>query len=143
MNAVKLLYELEARGVRVREQEGAVVIAPANLVSAAELKALRTLKPLVLAYLRGRALGTGWARVSLWQLDRVLEIAVPWVDVPIILAPGCRIADNLRARESLPGRVWCVCEVLDLLLSGITPEDARRVGDTKMVFGGTCQSVRP
>jgi hypothetical protein len=143
VKAAELVYDLEARGVDVRERDGDVVITPAKLVRPAELDALRTLKPHVLAYLRGKTLGTDWSRVSLWELDRVFEIAVPWADVPIILAPGCRIARELRAREVKPGRVWCVCEVLDTLLSGVAAEDARKVADAKLAFGGTIQGVRP
>lgn len=70
----------------------------------------------------------------------MLEIAVPWSDVPLILAPGCRIARELRERDSRPGRVWCVCEALDLLLTGVTPQDARKVGEARLLFNG--HSVR-
>jgi hypothetical protein len=141
VNAAELLADLKARGVRVRERGGAVVLAPANLVRPAELDALRTLKQEVLACLRGQALGTDWSLVSLYQLDRVLEIAVPWADMPLILAPGCRLARELRARDPKPGRVWCTCEVLDLLLSGVTAEDAQKLAEAKLLFNATVVST--
>ncbi len=141
MNAEELLYDLETRGVHVRERQGSVVATPANLVKPADVAALRTLKPHVLAHLRGQALGTAWSRVSLHELDHVLEIAVPWCDLNLILAPGCRLARDLRARDPKPGRVWCVCEVLDLLLAGVPPEDAQKIGEAKLMLGGTVVGV--
>ncbi len=97
-------------------------------------------KAAVLALLReGKArsiAGADWTRVSLSALDRVLEVAVPWADVPLILAPGCRVARELRERDSKPGRVWCVCEALDLLYAGVTPQDARKVGEARLLFDG-------
>ena len=94
------------------------------------------------AVLRGRALSVDWDRVSLYRLDKVLEVAVPWADVPLILAPGCRSARELRDRDQKPGRVWCTCEVLDLLLTNVPCEDARKIGEAKLVFGGTVAGVR-
>ena len=72
--------------------------------------------------------------MSLPALDRVLEVAVPWADLPLIVAPGCRIARELRDREARPGRVWCVCEALDLLLTGVKPEDARKVAEARLTL---------
>jgi hypothetical protein len=137
VNAAELLHDLEARGVRVREREGAVVLAPAKLARPADLNALRAHKAAVLLILRTRALGTDWSRVSLQELDRVLEVAVPWSDLSLILAPGCRVARELRDRDPKPGRVWCVCEVIDLLLAAVTPGDARTIAEAKLDFAGS------
>jgi len=142
VTAHDLISEAEARGLRLEARPGGVLhVAPRERLTPALREALRASKPDVLAVLRGRALGTDWSRVSLYQLNRVLEVAVPWADVPLILAPGCRIARELRARDPKPGRVWCVCEALDLLLAGVTPEDARKVGDARLLLDSQAVQV--
>ncbi len=144
MTAAELIADLEARGAHVRERAGALAVSPAGVLQDAEREALRAHKAAVLALLRERqartVAGTDWSRVSLYTLDRVLEVAVPWSDVPLILAPGCRIARELRERDPKPGRVWCVCEVL--LLTGVTPDDARKVAEAKLMFGGAVVGAR-
>jgi hypothetical protein len=67
----------------------------------------------------------------------VLELAVPWSDVRLLIAPGCRTARELRATDPRPGRVWCACEVLDLLFSGVAPEDARKITEERVTFDAT------
>jgi hypothetical protein len=37
--------------------------------------------------------------------------------------------------------VWCVCEVLDLLLTGVPPEDARKVAEARLLFDGRSVTV--
>lgn len=146
MTAAELLASIEARGVRVAPRGESLAVAPAGVLQDAEREALRARKPAILALLREREArrlprGTGWSHVSLYQLDRVLEVAVPWSDVPLILAPGCRIALELRARDPQPGRVWCVCEVLDLLLTNVPPDDGRKVAEAKLLFDGRVGGV--
>lgn len=141
MTVAELVSTIEARGIILREVRGGIGVRPARAVTATEIEVLKTLKSDVINYLRQRGarpegINVDWSRVSLWQLDRVLEIAVPWADVPLILAPGCRIAHELRARDTKPGRVWCVCEALDLLLTNVPPDDARKIGEAKLMFGG-------
>lgn len=140
------IKSLEARGVKLRETSGGIGIRPARAVTATEIEVLKTLKSDVINYLRQRGarpegINVDWSRVSLWQLDRVLEITVHWADVPLILAPGCRIARELRERDSKPGRVWCVCEALDLLLTNVPPDDARKIAEAKLLFGGNMAGV--
>lgn len=147
MTALALLADLEARGVTLRPAGQQIAFeAPVGAMRDADREAIRAHKAAVLVLLRAREArvvpGVDWSRVSLTQLDRVLEVAVPWADVPVILAPGCRIARELRARDSSPGRVWCVCEVWDLLLTGVKPEDARKVAEARLMFGGAVVSVR-
>lgn len=137
-----LIAELEARGVTLRERAGRLIIRPAKAITPQETELLRQAKPDVLAYLRGRAIGMDWSKVSLWSLDKILEIVVPWSDVRLVVAPGCRLARELRAQDPKPGRVWCVCEVLDLLLSGVTPADARKIGEAKLALDGNVTGVR-
>jgi hypothetical protein len=137
---------LLARGVRLAARGKLLdVDAPTGTLQDGDRAALREHKAAVLALLRERraseAVTRDWRRVSLYQLDRVLEVAVPWSDVPLILAPGCRLARELRAQDPRPGRVWCVCEVLDLLLTGVTPEDARKVGEARLLFDGRSVTV--
>lgn len=103
-----------------------------------ERSTLKALKPQIVTFLNG----VDWQRVSLYSLDRILEVSVPWSDVALLIAPGCRLARELRAQDPKPGRVWCVCEVLDLLLSGISPEDARRVAGARLALDGAVVGVR-
>lgn len=147
MSPGALVQALEARGVRITARgDGALLIQPSSVLSEADRAALRARKREVAELLRERqsrsVSGVDWTTVPLYALNKVLEIAVPFADVPLILAPSCRVAAELRARESRPGPVWCVCEVLDLLLGGVTPEDARKVAATKLTLGGAVTGVR-
>jgi hypothetical protein len=143
-----LLDALEARGIRLRPDGDRLAYeAPPGVLKEAEREALRAHKAAVLDLLRERRAraapaGTDWRRVRLADLHHVLEIAVPWTDVPLILAPGCRVARELRARDPKAGRVWCTCEVLDLLLTGVTPEDARKIAEAKLLFNGAVVGAR-
>ncbi len=141
MTAETLVARLEGRGLRLVRRGEIVAVRPAGQLKTDERAAMRRLRPEVVSLLRGRALGTDWTRVSLYQLDRVLEVAVPWSDVRLIIAPGCRIARELRATDPKPGRVWCVCEVSDLLLSGVNPEDARNIAETRLTFDATLDGI--
>ena len=144
MTVSDVIQGLEARGARLRlREDGAVAIRPKGVATPTELEVLTTLREDVAAHLRGRPFGADWAKVSLWQLDKVLEVAVPWSDVRLLIAPGCRIARELRATDPKPGRVWCSCEILDLLLSGVTPEDARKIAPTRLDFDATIRGVFP
>jgi hypothetical protein len=147
MTPTDLLRTLESRGARFWSEGGRISWeAPRGVLEPADLEALRRSKPSLLSLLRKRQAAQGEAykasvdldieRVTLGALDRILEIAVPWSDFRLLLVPGCRLARELRKRDAKPGRVWCTCEVLDLLLSGVSPEDARKVGLTKLDFGG-------
>lgn len=118
MTAAALVAALEARGLHLEVDGCDLVVQPAAAVTPEDVAVLRRVKPDVIAVLRGRTLRTDWTRVSLYQLDRVLELAVPGSDVRLVIAPGCRIARELRASDPKPDRVWCCCEVIDLLLSG-------------------------
>lgn len=142
MTALELVADLESRGALLAERNGALTIAPRHVLRDADRAALRRHKESVLALLRGRTLRPDWARVTIYDLSRVLEVAVPWSDVRLILAPGCRVARQLRETDPRPGRVWCTCEVLDLLLTGVTPEDARKVAEAKVLMGGAVVGVK-
>lgn len=73
---------------------------------------------------------------SLRALTENLEVVVPWSKVNLLIVPGCRKAKDLRSKDRHPGRVWCVCEVLDLLLTKVTPDDATAVAQAKLLFAG-------
>jgi hypothetical protein len=143
LTAAQVVADLEARGVTVTERGGFIVLRPPEAVTSADVAILKASKAEVISVLRGRAIGTDWTTVNLWQLDKVLEVAVPWSDVRLLIAPGCRIARQLRATDPKPGRVWCSCEILDLLLSGVTPEDARKIAATRLDFDATLRGVFP
>lgn len=142
MTAQELVAAVRAAGLRLEARPGDVLhVAPRDRLTPPLREALRAHKTAVLAVLRGRvnggARGADWTRVPLHALDRVLEVAVPWSDVRLVIAPGCRVARELRSQEPRPGRVWCACELADLLLSGVSPEDARKVAGARLAFDGT------
>ncbi len=136
MTPEALLTDIEARGVRVVERAGSLVASPAGVLGEAEKQALREHKSAVLAVLRDRQsrLLADIVRVPLRNLTRVVEVAVPWADVPLLISPGCRVARELRLADAKPGRVWCVCEVLDLLLTNVPPDDARKIAEARLTF---------
>ena len=146
MNVTALVADLVARGVRLAEKgSGSLVVSPRGALRPGELETLKANKASVLAYLRERhrvvADATDLRRVSLYDLRQVVEVAVPWADVPLLIAPGCRKARELRARDPKPGRVWCTCEVLDLLLSSVPPDDARKIAEAKLLMAGELRGV--
>ena len=141
MNADTLVADLEARGVHLAEKAGRLSVRPTDRVAAEEFAALRASKPDILRLLRARTLGTEWSRVPLSALDRILEVMVPWSEINILLVPGCRIARDLRARDPKPGRIWCTCEILDLLLSNVPPDDSRKIAEAKLLLKGTLAGV--
>lgn len=139
-----LVATAEAAGLVLTPRPGgALYVAPRERITPALREALRSAKAEVITYIMTRDFETDWTRVRLADLDRIIEVAVPWSDVNLIIAPGCRIADGLRATDSTPGRVWCVCEVLDLLLIKATPTEAREVAEAKITLGGRVTAVRP
>jgi hypothetical protein len=138
MTAADLVEALEGRGVRLAERDrGRLSIRPADRVRPEELDALRREKAVVLALLRGRALGVGWSRIQLNQLNRVLELPIPGWDQSLVIAPGCRVTRELRSQDPKPGRVWCVCEILDLIIMNVPPADARKVAEATLMFDST------
>jgi hypothetical protein len=140
----ELVGALEARGLRFQVRAGNLVASPAGVLTDAERAALSQAKPAVLALLRERQarLLDDVAKVKLRDLTRVLEVAVDWCDVPLLIAPGCKVAQALRAADPKPGRIWCVCEVLDLLLTSVPREDAQKIGQAKVALSGTITGAR-
>jgi hypothetical protein len=126
--------QLEARGVILRERDGGLAARPARAITPTEREVLAMMKDDILSYLRGRPFGAAWDKVSLYKLDKILEVAVPWSDVQLLIAPGCKVAKELRAHDPKPGRIWCTCEILDLLLTNVPPEDARKIAEARLLF---------
>jgi hypothetical protein len=129
----QLLTTLEAKGVRVSEQDGRLAVSPPGVLSEDERNAIRAHKPALLALVRERA-GQPLpdiTRVSLWKLDKIVEFRVPWYDQTLYLAPGCRVARRL-ADQYGAARVRCVCRVLDFFAMG----DASACQEAAAVFRG-------
>ena len=145
MTVPEFVRQLEGQGFRLRVQGSNLIINPARRVTSTIKETLAELGPEIARHLHHRqtprVVGVDWSRVGLYQLDRVLEVAVPWSDVRLVIVPGCKIARRLRATDPKPGRIWCVCEVSDLLLSGVTPEDARKIAATRLMFDATLDGV--
>jgi hypothetical protein len=134
---------LESRGAALRlREDGGIGIRPKGVATPTELEVLTTMREEAAAILRGRPFGAAWDKVSLYELDKVLEVAVPWSDVRLVIAPGCRVAAELRGQDPKPGCVWCTCEVLDLLLSGVGPEDARAIAGARLIFDAPLAGLR-
>lgn len=142
MTVKELVARVEARGAAVVARGDAVIVRPRGVLSEVERGAFQTRQGEILAHLRGRVFGADWTRVGLRALDRILEIEVPGWDLRLVLAPGCRVAREIRETDPKPGRVWCVCEILDLLTSGVSPEDARGVAEARITFDAEHQGVR-
>ena len=145
MTVPEFVRQLEGQGFRLRVQGSNLVINPARRVTSTIKETLAELGPEIARHLRhrqtSRVVEVDWSRVGLYQLDRVLEVAVPWSDVRLVIAPGCRLAREFRASDPKPGRVWCVCEVLNLLLSGVKPEEAQKIAETRIAFNAAMTGV--
>lgn len=138
MTVGEFVRQLERQGFRLREEDGHLVINPKQRVTPTLKETLTSRGLEIRDYLRERKarpnVGGDWSQLSLFGLDHVLEVVVPWSDIRLVLAPGCRVARELRDQDPHPGRVWCVCELADLLLSGVIPPDARAAVEARLVF---------
>jgi hypothetical protein len=81
--------------------------------------------------------------LPLAQLDAVLRVAVPWLDVPLWFVPDeAEAAALVAAGDATRGTVWTRQELLDLLaVPGISKEGARTVARAKLAFGGEVAGV--
>jgi hypothetical protein len=155
--ATAILADLESRGVRVVERDGNLVITPRQALREDERQALREHKPAVLALLRERQPRVDQipnagepsdrtadvAALSLYQLDRIIEIAVPALRQTLFIVPGPAQARELEAEGIGRGRIWDTAEVLDLLLAGVTAQDARSLAEMKLGIAGTVVRAWP
>jgi hypothetical protein len=143
-DVAELVGTLRTRGVILRPDGDLLRIRPASMVSSDEKAALRVHKAEVLALLRldpevGRVLG-----LPLDQLDRVLEIRVPWWPDPLWFVPAEADAEILVHEGISRGRIWTAGELRDLLsIPGITKASARRVAEAKLAMDGDVTVVRP
>jgi hypothetical protein len=141
VTAGELAAALGARGLRLHDDDGQLVaVSPRSKLTDDDREALRAHKAALLALVRSRTAQV--VQVNLWSLDRILEVAVPWSDARLLIAPGCRIARQLRAIDPTPGRVWCVCELADLVLSGVTEDGGRKTGETRITFDAVMTEIR-
>lgn len=78
------------------------------------------------------------------QLDRVVIVRVPWLDVPLWFVPDEANAQALiAAGEATRGAVWTARELLDLLaVPGLAKDQARTVALAKLQFDGDVVTVR-
>ncbi len=83
--------------------------------------------------------------LPLAQLDRVLRVAVPWIEVPLWFVPEEADVEALvLAGEATRGAVWTRGELLDFLtIPGLTKAGARTVAVAKLEFDGDVTEVRP
>jgi hypothetical protein len=140
LTAAQLLAAVEQRGVVLIPEGGRLRVR--GVLDADLLDALRVQKPAILALLKQRdAMLPEITQVSLYPIDKVVEVAVPWADVTFFIAPGCRMAHQL-AEQFGWGRGWCTCEILDLVVAAVRPADARKVGEAKVFMNGAVTSAR-
>lgn len=140
MTAAEVLSGFRRRGVKLWPAGDRLrYAAPEGLLTAADLAALAEVKMAVLELLKDEL--AALPAVRLGALNRVLEVAVPWAELPLLFVPGCRLAERLRATEARPGRVWCTCELRELLLTGLEPLEARLVAEAKVALDGRVAAV--
>lgn len=77
------------------------------------------------------------------QLDRVLEIRVPWLPVSLWFVPDERAVEGLLGDGVTRGRIWTAAELQDLLsLPRVTPATARTLAEAKLAMDGDVVTVR-
>jgi hypothetical protein len=77
------------------------------------------------------------------QLDRELEVRVPWLDRPLWFVPDETAASVLLAEGISRGRIWTVYELCDLFtIPGLTKAGARTVAEAKLAIDGMVETVR-
>jgi hypothetical protein len=83
--------------------------------------------------------------LPLAELDRVLRVRVPGLEVPLWFVPTSADAAALVTARTAPrGAVWTARELLDLLaVPGLTQAQARTVALAKLEFDGDVVDVRP
>ena len=149
MTAVEIIANLEARGISLELDEscGFVIETNGPRPTPDDMVALRAEKDEIVDALRARQAAPATERplpepleMPLHKLTNILVLDVPWCAQPVYIAPGCGVARRL-ARGHGHGRVWCVCEVLDLLFSRISPSDARKIAEGKLMFDGVTQCL--
>jgi hypothetical protein len=137
VTAAQAVAEARRHGCRLKLEDGRPVLygRPGSLPEPIldTLKANRESVAALLATEEPPAPLPEVARVSLYQLDKVLEIVVPWSDQTLFLAPGCRVARQLAERYG-QNHVRCVCAVLDFFLRGDAPAilEAARLFDGRI-----------
>ena len=125
----------------------AIAEAPAGVVRDREREALRAHKASVLSILRKRRARAaqdleGLAGRPLYRLTNVLEVAVPWTSETLFIVPGPAHAAQLDAEGITRGRMWDTAELLDLVLTSVTPEDARSIAESKLTLRGAVMAAR-
>jgi len=145
MTAVALVADLQARGVTLEPRGDRLAVRPVSRLTREEIEALRRHKAEVLALLRGPA-PAEVARVlglPLNQLDRVLEVRVPWLPVTLWFCPAEADATGLMTEGVSRGRIWTAAELLDLLgIPSITKAGVRTLAVAKLEFDGDVVEVR-
>jgi hypothetical protein len=144
MPAALLVADLQARGVTLEPRGDRLAVRPVDRVTSGELEALKRHKPEVLALLRradsevARVLG-----LRLPQLDRLLEVRVPWLAVSLWFVPDPSAAEVLVGEGVSRGRIWTSSELIDLIgIPNITTASARRLAETKAAIDGEITAVR-
>ena len=142
MQVDQLVRQLAAKGIDVVLLGGDVVLEVEGEArpTPEEKEMVREQREALRTYVLRRDLPP-IARVRLDQLDRVLEVAVPWADYRLLITPGCAAARQLREVDAMPGRIWCVCEVLNMMLTGATRDHARMVAEWKALLAGRVENV--
>ncbi len=157
MTAAQVLEALRARGVEVVAAGDRVRYRPPGAIPP-ELRAeLVAHKAEVLRLLASAAEPSPGAvtrpdhaelaralALPLAHLDRVLRVAVPWLEVPLYFVPEATNAEELvAAGEARRGAVWTRRELLDVLaVPGLTRGQARTVALARLLFDGEVVDVR-
>jgi hypothetical protein len=77
------------------------------------------------------------------QLDRMVEIRVPWLPVTLWFVPGPAEVEILVAEGVTPGRIWTSLELLQALaIPDITTAGVRRLAEAKLEFKAEITGIR-
>jgi hypothetical protein len=150
VTAAALVSTLHARGVTLKPRGDHLVARPVSRMTTDEVEALRRHKVEILELLRRETERPDPVEVArlldlpISQLDRMVEVRVPWLPLTLWLVPSLRAAELLVQEGLSRGRIWTATELLNLLaVPGITTADARRLAEAKLEFDGEITGVRP
>jgi hypothetical protein len=80
--------------------------------------------------------------LPLTELDRVIEVRVPWWPLTLWFVPGEADVQALLGEGVTRGRIWTATELADLLTLGVPPAAAQTVAVVRAEFDGAITEVR-
>jgi hypothetical protein len=147
--AAAMIADLRARGVSLERRGDRLIARPVSRLTLNEQEILRQHKAEIMTLLKrspvpldplevARILG-----LQIPQLDRMVEIRVPWLPVTLWFVPGPAEVEILVAEGVTRGRIWTSLELLQALaIPDITTAGVRRLAEAKLEFNGEITRIR-